>query len=77
MLFFFYYKITKNLGKIFQKLKGGRASAVYEANFLRGSPMKVTGKIFDIIVPLSIYKRIMREKKLDYQVQVVRALYYF
>ena len=38
-------------------------------DFLRGSPMIVTVKIFDMVVPMGIYKRFMK-KNLDYQVQV-------
>ena len=39
-------------------------------NFLRGSHMIVTVKIFDMVVPMGIYKRFMDKKNLDYQVQV-------
>ena len=39
-------------------------------DFLRGSPMIVTVKIFDMVVPMGIYKRFMKKKNLDYQVQV-------
>ena len=42
--------------------KGGRAYAVYEANLLRGSAMIGTGKIFDMVVPMGIYKRFMKKK---------------
>ena len=52
----------------FPELKGGRA--VYEANLLRGSAMIGTGKIFDMVVPMGIYKRFMKKKNLDYQVLV-------
>ena len=38
-------------------------------DLLIGSPMTVTVKIFNMIVPRGIYKRFMR-KKIDYQVQV-------
>jgi hypothetical protein len=40
----------------------GRASAVYEADFLHGSSMIGTGKIFEMIVPMGIYKRFKRKK---------------
>ena len=39
-------------------------------DFLRGSPMIVTVKIFDMVVPIGIYNRFMRKKNLDYKVQV-------
>jgi hypothetical protein len=39
-------------------------------DFLRGSPMIVTVKIFDMVVPEGIYNRFMKKKYLDYKVQV-------
>ena len=45
-------------------LKGGRAYAAYEADLLLGSAMIGTGKIFDMIVLMGIYKRFMRKKNL-------------
>ena len=39
-------------------------------DLLRGSPKIVTVKIFDMVVPMGIYNRFMRRKKMDYQVQV-------
>ena len=59
-----------NINMIQMFHKGGRAYAVYEANLLCGSAKIGTGKIFVMIVPMSIYKRFMREKNFDYQVQV-------
>ena len=41
-----------------------------EPDLLHGSPMTVTVKIFEMIVPMGIYKGFMKEKKIDYQVQV-------
>ena len=54
--------MNANIKKMQMFHKGGRAYAVYEANLLCFAKIG-TGKIFVMIVPMSIYKRFMREKK--------------
>ena len=54
--------MNANIKKMQMFHKGGRAYAVYEANLLRGSAMIGTGKIFDMVVPMGIYKRFMKKK---------------
>ena len=54
-------------------LKGDVLLELKKPDLLRGSPMIVTVKIFDMIVPnvpMSIYNRFIIKKILDYQVQV-------
>ena len=54
--------ILKNI--FFKNKKGRRASRAYRARLLHGSPMTVTVKIFEMIVPMGIYKRFMKKKTL-------------
>ena len=54
--------MNANIKKMQMFHKGGRAYAVYEANLLCGSAKIGTGKIFVMIVPMSIYKRFTRKK---------------
>ena len=51
-------------------LKGDVLLELIKPDLLRGSPMIVTVKIFDMVVPMGIYNRCMEKKKFDYQVQV-------
>ena len=42
--------------------KGDVLLEFIKPDFLRGSPMIITVKIFDMVVPMGIYKRFMKEK---------------